>query len=702
MRFVSLILLLGCGGPDGSGSPVPPSWAPPGETGTPTTPAPAEPLPLCINELGAAMARQGDGTDWVELFNPGSEPVSLSGWALGDGSGGALHPLAGIVPPRSAWLLRGPDLPLALDRDGDEVVLVAPDGRDQRVSWASAPVDFAAARASDCCVGPDCWGWTWFGSPGARNGGPLVDRGARAAWVDAPVPAEWFDPDQALPAPTATAPWTSPGPVGAAALEFVVDEPGLDWAELDLSGADGARVWIDGAEVARIGLPAGELEPERPALGEGPFAWRRALTLGQVAPGPHRLVAEVRSADGGPVSLELRLLARGDGAPRPLPPPQPPSSDEGLPDPGDLTQTVFALDRVHRIELFLTDTQIALLDLSTEEYVQTEVVLDGMPLGQVGIRRRGKYGSLRPMDGKPKLRLDLNRYVPGGEWLGEESILLDNAVQDCSFVKMPLSYTVFRAAGNPAPRSGYARVLLNGEDYGQYYLTEEIDDVFADREWGARDAVIYDGSYANRVGEPLLLIDLEDPDLALFDQESGPDVGRADLQAAADLLDSWEVGEVPWTAVGAALDWPSWHRHFAAEEWTGHVDGYLIMPNNYWMVVPDGRVRPVAWDVDQTCLEDDQWFSGARWETPAGRVGRLCRADPDCAAAWGAEAVRLADTIPSLGLPELLDRLDALSLDGTLNDPKRECDPGAVLDQRALVRAWIETRSDTVRASWAP
>lgn len=695
MRLPWPLLALACGGPERD-PPAPPSWTPAADTAAPD-PEPPAPLPLCVNEIGPAMARHADGADWVELFNPGDRPVSLQGWALGTTDAG-LFPLAGEVPARGAHLLAGEELPVPLRRDGDELVLLAPDGRSQRLSWVAAPVDFAAARTIDCCAGPDCWGWTWGGSPGERNGGLLFGPTSRYAAVDGPPPPEWFDPAAPLPPQVSVGPPGGAGPVRSLVTTIAaVDD--LTALELDLRGADGARVWLDGVEVARIGLPAGELAADAAPLGAGPVSWRRPLDPGALADGPVRLVAEVRAAAGRP-SLELRLLARGPGAPGAVAPVQPSTSVEALPDPADPSAGVFASDRIHTVELFLSEPEIALLDLSTEEYVQAEVVLDGMPLDRVGIRRRGKYGSLRPMSGKPKLRLDFNRYVTGGEWSDLESLLLDNAVQDCAFVRMPLAYEVFRGAGNPAPRTGFARVFLNGEDYGQYYLTEEIDEIFAERGYGVRDAVIYDGSYANAVGEPLLLVDLDATGVPLYDQESGPDVGRADLQAAADLLDLWEAGQADWTAVGAALDWPSWHRHFAAEEWAGHVDGYLIMPNNYWLVAPDGRLRPVAWDVDQAFLEDEVWFSGARWETPAGRVGRLCRADPGCAAAWSAEVERLLAAVPGLDLPARLDRLEAITLAGTLADPKRECDEGSLFALRAEVRAWLEGRSETVAAGW--
>jgi len=54
-------------------------------------------------------------------------------------------------------------------------------------------------------------------------------------------------------------------------------------------------------------------------------------------------------------------------------------------------------------------------------------------------------------------------------------VALNNMVQDPSLIHEQLAYMLFRDAGVPAPRSGYARVFVNGELYGLYATIEVID-----------------------------------------------------------------------------------------------------------------------------------------------------------------------------------------------------------------------------------
>jgi hypothetical protein len=305
------------------------------------------------------------------------------------------------------------------------------------------------------------------------------------------------------------------------------------------------------------------------------------------------------------------------------------------------------------------------------------------------------------MSGKPKLRLDFNRYLPGGELGGLQSVQLNNAVQDCAFVREPMGYAIFAAAGRPAPRETWTRLLINGEDRGQYYLLEDLDDRFLARWFDDPTGTLYDGSYVEENGNALSLTDFSADRVHRFDQESGPDLGGADLVAVQLALDAWAAGTLTVADVGLYVDWPAWHRHLAIEEWVGHTDGYLLMPNNYWVTFDPltGLASPLPWDTDQVFLHDWQWFT-TTWHDPDGRLAALCFADADCTATHTQAVADVIAELDAVDWTPVLDRMEALSLAGTLDDPLRECGESTLYDQRASVRAWLEVRSDEVRAAW--
>ena len=95
------------------------------------------------------------------------------------------------------------------------------------------------------------------------------------------------------------------------------------------------------------------------------------------------------------------------------------------------------------------------------------VTVDGQTHADVGVRKKGFVGSQSST--KPSLKLRFDKYVDGQSLPGDMSrMTLNNSVQDPSMVNTCLSYLVFAAAGNPAPRCNFATVSVNGADLGLY------------------------------------------------------------------------------------------------------------------------------------------------------------------------------------------------------------------------------------------
>lgn len=92
----------------------------------------AAPQNLRINEVMPAPAGvdwNGDGLadaddEWLELHNPGPEPVGLGGWQLVDAAGSAYDfPLGAVVPPGGFYVLFPRPAGLALNNNGDALTL---------------------------------------------------------------------------------------------------------------------------------------------------------------------------------------------------------------------------------------------------------------------------------------------------------------------------------------------------------------------------------------------------------------------------------------------------------------------------------------------------------------------------------------------------------------------------------------------------
>jgi spore coat protein CotH len=118
----------------------------------------------------------------------------------------------------------------------------------------------------------------------------------------------------------------------------------------------------------------------------------------------------------------------------------------------------------------------------------------GVVLEDIGIRSRGN-GSRNGT--KPGLKLDFNKYVPGQEFLGLKSLVLDNLTQDAAMMAERISMLLFRKMGIPAPRIAHARLYVNNVYAGLYTLVEPVDKGFLKRNLGEDGGYLYDYEWAD-------------------------------------------------------------------------------------------------------------------------------------------------------------------------------------------------------------
>ncbi len=145
---------------------------------------PAEEPQLRINEFMASNATTiadgaGGFADWIELYNPTDQPVSLDGWTITDDLDQPdkvdLDPSLRV--PAGGFLLlwadgdvdEGPDhLPFRLDAAGEAIGIFDAYGtRSDGLEYDAQTTDISAARVPD---GSDNWTLTDQPTPGSSNG----------------------------------------------------------------------------------------------------------------------------------------------------------------------------------------------------------------------------------------------------------------------------------------------------------------------------------------------------------------------------------------------------------------------------------------------------------------------------------------------------------------------------------------------------
>jgi len=131
------------------------------------------------------------------------------------------------------------------------------------------------------------------------------------------------------------------------------------------------------------------------------------------------------------------------------------------------------------------------------QYGKGDVEIDGETVQNVGVRYKGNGTFIEGHESRRySLKIDFNEYVKGQEFRGMTKINLNNNITDPSLMREALSYEMFREAGIPSSRVGYARVALTipGETerkpIGLYTVVEQKDKRFLKRNYGSSNGLL--------------------------------------------------------------------------------------------------------------------------------------------------------------------------------------------------------------------
>ena len=300
------------------------------------------------------------------------------------------------------------------------------------------------------------------------------------------------------------------------------------------------------------------------------------------------------------------------------------------------------------VDLQLPPASVAALEAEPDEYAEGTFSLapsDGTPGGvgefsppiTVGIRLKGE-ASFRDLKGKAAFKLKFNQFVKGQKFLGLKKLTLNNMVQDPSMVHEALAYEAFRAAGVPAPRTGFADVRVNGEEFGVHLNLETLDDVFLQRLFGSFEAPpqhLYEGAFG---------VDVLPGEAGAFEVDEGEEGDRSDLEA---LIEALAAPSPTFTErmVGHA-DLEEMARMWAIERYIGHWDGYsgLASPHNYYLYSdPLGEFQMLPWGTDQSWSVSQLGFG-----SPGPALFEACLADPACISIYRDALRQARDVVAAL------------------------------------------------------
>jgi len=265
---------------------------------------------------------------------------------------------------------------------------------------------------------------------------------------------------------------------------------------------------------------------------------------------------------------------------------------------------------IHEVYITLDSASIANLNKTPKDYTMAQVELKstGGTSGKfsTGVRLKGST-SLEKLSGKPSFKLKFNwSNLKGQRFLGLKSMTLNAMSQDSSMIHEAAAYRLFNSMGIPAPKTGYAKVYVNGTLKGLYVNVETTDDIFLSKRFGDPTQHLYEAQafkdlmYGNDRGG----------------HETGPylvDEGWSTTPDKKDLAKLIEVANMTtgaswWKAMDTYTDRAKLIRQFAVENFIGHWDSYSgpIINNHYLRSNDRGKFTMIPAGVDQTFGENRQ------------------------------------------------------------------------------------------------
>ena len=165
--------------------------------------------------------------------------------------------------------------------------------------------------------------------------------------------------------------------------------------------------------------------------------------------------------------------------------------------------TIFDNSKVHTIDIIMDDWDEFLDNCTSEEYFDCSVVIDNEAFKNVAIRGKGNtslssvasYGNDRY-----SFKVEFDHYDNTSTYHGLDKLVLNNVIQDNTYMKDYLTYQLMNKMGVAAPLCSYAYITVNGEDWGLYLAVEGVEESFLQRNYGKDYGELYKPDSMNMGG----------------------------------------------------------------------------------------------------------------------------------------------------------------------------------------------------------
>jgi spore coat protein CotH len=271
-------------------------------------------------------------------------------------------------------------------------------------------------------------------------------------------------------------------------------------------------------------------------------------------------------------------------------------------------------DLMPEVDVGLSEAALESLRMDPYTWVEGTFSYSGVTFDPVGVRLKGE-NSFLPVDEKPSLKIDFNRYADH-KFVGLKGLTFNNMSGDWTMMHERVSYRMYRSFGVPAARCNHAQLSINGGSRGLYASVEDVDDDMISR-WFDPSGSMFE----------IWDVDFTRDYVPDFQLEFGPEVGREWIAQTAVAMEK----PAPM-AIAAAEDWmdiDQFVSYYAVSALVGQFDSYpYSSPGDDAHVYVDPGTGVLHWlphGLDETFSS-----SGQSITTVNGVVAVRCLETPGC------------------------------------------------------------------------
>ena len=163
-------------------------------------------------------------------------------------------------------------------------------------------------------------------------------------------------------------------------------------------------------------------------------------------------------------------------------------------------KALFDNSKVHTIDIVMDDWEEFTENARSEEYYTCSVVIDGEAFKNVAIRGKGNTSLSSVTNDRYSYKIEFDHYDSTNTYYGLDKLALNNVIQDNTYMKDYLTYTMMNDMGVAAPLCSYVYVTVNGEDWGLYLAVEGVEESFLQRNYGKDYGELYKPDSMNMGG----------------------------------------------------------------------------------------------------------------------------------------------------------------------------------------------------------